>query len=677
MNENKSGKSGLDEGQEWMKPSHVRRLNFGQTILTLDVVEEFQGQKDGALMIDRNVAIIPRTEKGEFVRKWIETHSIPALESHESSPSSPILGSCFTDCSKTSPIFGNARKRTRENDSSNNISANSSERACSDNRRDRCNKRIFDSSVHSLTRAKGDANDRKENIRRNLFNFQSSTRVTAPNADTSPVLDKNAYSYKRRRRKFEEEGTHRKALNRIENKCSEPNVSPSPLSAMAQNVNTSPILDRNYYVYKRKRRKPVESSYVDTNMNSVMSCNLSNAQRMESNCKIMCTQKRRTLIQKLESSFKYDNVEPSVGKDSKILENSIEADSSVSGSKLSIEDSPKDVKDAGKMEIESSDEENDECKDVHINSDTDKELSDRIEDADTQDDAIPTREIRNCGLKHGIFRLAPKSASVSSQMSNNDSDRTFFSRAEEVGSTLSNSRPSQKISQISSQIHCLTDNQSSETAILITTASSPQRADPDPFAQLSLLDSGKKRKKPKRGSLSEKLQSAINREISFVRIWRHKVKQAIKDNTATLPRVTVYVHACVVRFGRQFMEGIVIEDPFDLLPQKERSDSSGSIRIMTLPEIVGKLEMQSKSIVQIFPPWQVLDGNEPTLNVTYFNILFDKERMDVEESKTRIERVKRPVVKEYDCPCIRAGNMIVSCRDRLNKPDVIEKLFTD
>lgn len=176
--------------------------------------------------------------------------------------------------------------------------------------------------------------------------------------------------------------------------------------------------------------------------------------------------------------------------------------------------------------------------------------------------------------------------------------------------------------------------------------------------------------------MSEKLQSAINRQISFVRIWRHKVKQAIRDNT-TLQCVTVYVHACVVRFSRQFMEGIVIEDPFDLLPHKEKSDSSRFIRIMTLPEIVGKLDMQSRSIVQIFRPWEVLDGNEPILNVTYFNILFDKERMDVEESKTSIKCVKRPVVKEYDCPCIRAGNMILSCTDRLNKPDVVEKLFTD
>ncbi|XP_076672793.1 vacuolar protein sorting 28 isoform X2 [Andrena cerasifolii] len=646
MNDNKSRKSGLDDGQEWMKPSHVRRLNFGQTILTLNAVEEFQGQKDGALMTDRNVAIIPRTEKGEFVRKWIETHSIPALESDESSPSSPILGSSFTECSKTSPIFGNTRKRTRENDSSNNISANSIERECSDNRRDRCNKRIFDSSVHSPTRAKGDANDRKENIRRNLFNFQSSTRVTASNADTSPVLDKNVYSYKRRRRKLKDEGTHRKALNRIENNCTKPNVSPSPLCATAQNVNTSPILDRNRYVHKRKWRKPMESTYVDTNMNSVMSCNLGNVH--ESKCKIMCTQKRRTLIQKLERSFEYDNIEPLLGKDSKILENSIEADSSVSGSKLNIEDSPKDVKDAGKMEIESSDEDNDECKDIHINSDTDKELSDRIEDADTQDDVIPTREIRSRGLKHDILRLAPKSASVSSQMSNNDSDRTFFSKAEEVGSTVSNSRPSQKISQISSQVNYLTDNRSSQTAILTNTNSSPQRTNPDTFAQLSLLDSGKKRKKPKRGSLSERLQSAINREISFVRIWRHKIKQVIKDNT-TLPRVTVYVHACVVRFSRQFMEGCVIEDPFDLLPHREKSDSSRFIRIMTVPEIVGII----MSIAQ--------DRPELYEEVKLYKNAREREKHDNQADLYAVVNTLQHLEKAYIRDCVTPKEYTAAC----------------
>lgn len=62
-----------------------------------------------------------------------------------------------------------------------------------------------------------------------------------------------------------------------------------------------------------------------------------------------------------------------------------------------------------------------------------------------------------------------------------------------------------------------------------------------------------------RGSLSEKLQSAINRQISFLRMWRHQHKQTTKEGGST-PCVTVYVQTCVSYFGRQFLDGIVTED---------------------------------------------------------------------------------------------------------------------
>lgn len=97
------------------KPKYVRRLNFGQSILELDVVEECYASNH-VLIIDQNVAHIPCTEKKDYVRKWIETHENDehdVISSDDSSQSSPILGTSATKVSKTSPIFKNSRKRPR------------------------------------------------------------------------------------------------------------------------------------------------------------------------------------------------------------------------------------------------------------------------------------------------------------------------------------------------------------------------------------------------------------------------------------------------------------------------------------------------------------------------------------------------------------------------------------
>lgn len=150
----------------------------------------------------------------------------------------------------------------------------------------------------------------------------------------------------------------------------------------------------------------------------------------------------------------------------------------------------------------------------------------------------------------------------------------------------------------------------------------------------------------------------------------------MKNNTS-LPCVAVHVKTCVTRFSRQFLEGITMEDPLNLLPWREENKFPRSIKIMIIPEIVGKIELKAPSIVEIFPPWEVLDDKELILHVTYINITTNSEKTNLEESKTRVECVKRPVIKQFDCPCITAGKMILSCRDRFGKPNVIEKLFID
>lgn len=88
------------------KPNHVRRLSFGQTSLTSDVVNQF---RDGVLLIDQNLTDIPCTRKGEFISIQDETCIDYILPTKETSYWSPVLGtsvSSRTVSTRTSPILG-------------------------------------------------------------------------------------------------------------------------------------------------------------------------------------------------------------------------------------------------------------------------------------------------------------------------------------------------------------------------------------------------------------------------------------------------------------------------------------------------------------------------------------------------------------------------------------------
>ncbi|OAD57081.1 Vacuolar protein sorting-associated protein 28 like protein [Eufriesea mexicana] len=576
-------KSDRNLSYETEKPNHVRRLNFGQSILTLDTVKQFQGQKDGALLIDKNVADIPCTRKGDFVRKWIETHI-----DFDSKETSPILGSSLTNSTKISPVVGDRR----------------------------------------VKRIKIDDNDRKENVRRNLFDSQSiSVPSKASDATISPILARDSTSYNRSRRKFQGKNSWRKALDCIENKCIETN----------------------------------SSNRINSDMNSLQSCNLPDVAGLRNKCKMLCSQKRRALIRKLENSFKDDHSKCTPCKNPSLSGDSTGSHSSTNKTKL-IEDSPKDMKDSAKIETESSNEDYNNGKDiVHISNDSDKDSStcDYIEDTDTQHVDSVTRNLNY----DSVLFVSNKSASIHSPASNRDSDETFFSRVTPLHSKYTDIGTSQNISQISTQVMDVTDNRSSQTGIIINTKTSSRETYTDTSVQLTILDSGKKRRKPKRGSLVEKLQSTINRQISFVRIWRHRVKQDTKQ-CFRVPCATVCVRTCVTRFSRQFLEGVVIEDPFDLLSYKNENKSVTFIKIMTIPEIVGKIEMKSEGLVQIFPPWETLDDKEPMLNVTYIRVVPDSEK-DVRQYKVNLNRVKKSVIQEFYCPCIGVTMSIAQDRPEL------------
>ncbi|XP_076655709.1 uncharacterized protein LOC143360595 [Halictus rubicundus] len=656
MNETTGTSRSSERGSnEQKKPSHVRRLNFGQSILTLHVVRQFQGQRDGALTIDRNVSAIPCTSKGEFVRKWIETHRdlSSVTDTNEPAILSPVLGRSSDRGKVKSPVLCNQRKRVRRKDSP--------------FRRANCPE-----ERHGKRRSISE-NDRKENVRRNLFHSESADHVVQQShVPMSPVLDGNPY--KTGKKRFISE---RKALHRIENKRSDTGDNFPGGRAVLMN---SPILDRDSSHWKRRRlRKTI----------------LPSEEKTGSPGSFICTQKRRALVQTLENCLKQMNESECVASDhsadspisggSKISGNSkasrqsrVHRDSKISEDspdpqekRPSIEESPRDARDLKGMDIEEVLEDNDDRHTfAEASTDDDVELSVRIEDADTQDTLPGPVNVARVQIDGSSSPCPVASSSTSSQTNNADSDRTYFSNAEQSGYSVA--RLSQKISQISSQLTLAQADKSAESG-MIASVDSSQRMRTDPVMQFNLLDSTKKRrKKPKKGSLSEKLQALINRQVSFVRIWRHQVKQAAKDNVS-LPCVTVHAQKCVSSFSRQFLEGVAIEDPFNLLPPREGIRYPRRIRIMTIPEIVGRIESKSASVVQIFPPWETLDDQELTLSVTYINVVTDDQIVIREDTKE--ESVRRSVVQEFDCSCIRTGKINLYCRDRYDKPNVMERLF--
>ncbi|KOX72167.1 hypothetical protein WN51_01029 [Melipona quadrifasciata] len=495
--------------------------------------------------------------------------------------------------------------------------------------------------------------NKKENIKRNLFESLSDT--VSPNV--SPILG-SSYSYKRTKRKFGRNKSQRKVLDRIENTRVETDAkSPSICTKVYNRPKESPILDRNSH-YKHKRRKQKkEQNTSNFQTNATNSCDSVNKKIFQNKWRILCTS-----TTKLKNCFQGDVLKH--GLDSSISDDSVTLQSSMTTIKQNIEDSSKDVN----IEIESSNENCDSDKN-NISSDTDKDsiVSNSIkEDADTQhvDPVTGNYKQDQTSSFHKFTSLHLPSCSRDS------SDETYYSEAEQVQCPLSNvQRSSQKISQTSSQD---TDTKSSSQ---INVKITPEKTHVnESMMQLTILDSVKKRRKPKRGSLVEKLQSTINSQVSFIRIWRHRLKQAIKQNVS-MPFVTVFVRTCVTRFSRQFLEGVVIEDPFNLLLHGTESNVVNPITIMTIPDIAGRIEMKSKGLVQIFPPWEALDDEKSTLNVTYIRIMLDC-KTDSRPYKENFHQSKM-FVKDFRCQCIDKNTMFSDCKDRFNKPNVIEKLFTD
>ncbi|XP_076766737.1 vacuolar protein sorting 28 [Xylocopa sonorina] len=587
--------------KESKKPSHVRRLNFGQSILTSNMITD-----------------IPCAKRNDYVREWIETRNDFTHDSYLS----PVLFFPSNDFAR-SPVLINRRKRPRANCT-----------MCSNE-----SQNVADRGTHSFS-ARNDKrikmpveNDRKENVKRNLFNSQSvGVSFETPDVIGSPVLCRDSCSYRRRRRKRRRKcggtSSERKALDRIENKCVETDIQSPLICSKVHGARKFSSLDGKFDSYQQKQRNQTENdlaivdrTYIDRtdlNMNPIDSYDRMATKRSESKEQTCCVKERCTLIERLEQHSKNDSLMSELSKDLKISDDSFGSNPSTCRTILNIDG---------------------------INTDRESS-SDRIEDTDTQ-----------------AFSVA-KSESSHSRISAKDSDETFFSKVEQLRSAHTVVRSSQDISQTSTQHRNVTGSRSSQTGIIVSTGTSsssssppPRKTNRDESMLLTLLGSAKKRRKPRRGSLLEKLQSTINRQVSFVRVWNHRLKQKTKQSIS-LPCVTISVQACITRFGKQFLEGIVIKDPLNLLLINKDNDRAKSIRFVVIPDIVGKIEMKSTGLVIMS-----IAQDRPELyeEVKLYKNAREREKHDNQADLYAVVNTLQHLEKAYIRDCVTPKEYTAAC----------------
>ncbi|KAG5340274.1 VPS28 protein, partial [Acromyrmex heyeri] len=228
----------------------------------------------------------------------------------------------------------------------------------------------------------------------------------------------------------------------------------------------------------------------------------------------------------------------------------IETSSPSTQERLSFADSSSNKTDKNDSKIEigtNSDSEDEEYNKLTNTHSSNNDLSHFIEDVETQETA-----------KTSQFSIVDKYSIPSGQSF--DLDETY-SKTEMM---LNQSIPlSTKISEIQSLNKTTQKTGKSTQTAIISTITTPSRKSPDRNMFIHLLDSGKKRRKPKKGSMAARLHSLINTQISSIRIWHYRLNK--EEDITSAQYISVLVHECTKQFKNQFLEGILIEDRFNLL----------------------------------------------------------------------------------------------------------------
>jgi len=189
--------------------------------------------------------------------------------------------------------------------------------------------------------------------------------------------------------------------------------------------------------------------------------------------------------------------------------------------------------------------------------------------------------------------------------------------------------------------------------------------------------------------MTARLNSLINAQISDIRIWRHRMNK--EHHTTSTQYISVLVRNSIKQFGNQFLEGVLIEDRFNLLQsdiqikQVEGHNTQiqlkgalyKNITIMLVCDIVGTLKMISEVVINVYPPWNILDKNDLTLEAMYISINDTCEIPDIENIEKSCEHKKKRILKEFNCPCIEEQRELPFCarKPSSDKPDVMQQIF--
>ncbi|KAL6437752.1 hypothetical protein ACFW04_004253 [Cataglyphis niger] len=574
-----------------------------------------------ALVIDQNVAHIPCTEKRDYVRVWLETQGNDVTSSDDLSQLSPVLGTSSTKTSKRSPILAGSRKRSRRKIG---INRHATVKKV-DNSQENAGHSADCTLQSKLEFRNGKMNENQEED-------LSKTHCTPPCVEKvadeiSPILN---IHYKEKRRKLQhepEDGISPKCLKLHNNKVTSTNINP-----VIEHDNNHSFL----------REISLDYDKLEENVKTVPFLNEAGKSSVE------CRQ--------IFLSFAHDE--------------------------LNFEDSSSNNTDKKipNIEIDTSDDiKDDVCNELFkTQSSSNNNLSNFIEDSDTQE----TEKISQLSIPNESFNPLRQPFRFL-QLAANDLDKTY---SEDETIQDENTPLSARISQIPSfKTTQKTDNKSIQTDAIISTITTPSKKSPDKSIYAHLLDSGKKRRRSKKGSMVARLQSLINAQVSSIRIWRHRMNK--EHNAASARFISVFVHSCTKQFGNQFLKGTLIEDCFNLLQcdiEIEEAESHNvqaqpkeflhrNITIMLVCDIVGTLKMMSEIVINVYSPWNILDKHNLTLEATYISINKNREVPDIIRNKNNLHKPKKRIIKEFSCPCIEEGRELPFCarKPSSDKPDVI------
>lgn len=186
--------------------------------------------------------------------------------------------------------------------------------------------------------------------------------------------------------------------------------------------------------------------------------------------------------------------------------------------------------------------------------------------------------------------------------------------------------------------------------------------------------------------MTARLQSLVNAQISGIRIWRHRMNR--KHDATSAQYISVLVRDSTKQFSNQFLKGVLIEDHYNLLQsdihieQAEANNAQAqpkealykNITIMLVCDIVGTLKMISEVVINVYPPWNILDKDDLTLEAMYISISDNREiPPDIGKSRER----KKRILKEFSCPCIEEQRELPFCarNPSSDKPDVMQQIF--